>query len=43
VRELVPILADEEKALWIVGYRRDERASLAAPAAHGIVVEFFKG
>ncbi len=51
LRELIPILADEEKVLWVVGYRADERASpqrskasIAARQVENLVrVEFFKG
>ncbi len=32
-REFIPILADEEKVLWVVGYREDERASVTNETA----------
>lgn len=42
LRELVPILADEEKVLWVVGYRQDERAGVTDETAKVMGVEFFK-
>lgn len=42
MREFVPILADEEKILWVVGYRKDERASVLEPSLDLVRVEFFK-
>lgn len=50
LREFVPILADEEKVLWVVGYRASEPANVkretssAEPQASNVIdVEFFKG
>lgn len=42
LRDLVPILADDEKVLWVVGYRKDERASVSELSPDLIRVEFFK-
>jgi tRNA(Ile)-lysidine synthase len=42
VREFIPILADEEKVLWVVGYREDERAGVSDATEHILRVEFFK-
>lgn len=42
VRDLVPILADDEKVLWVVGYRKDERATAPEPTPDLVRVEFFK-
>lgn len=49
LREFIPILADEEKILWVAGYRADERAAVtqemlqAQDSASQIMrVEFFK-
>ncbi|OQY91741.1 MAG: tRNA lysidine(34) synthetase TilS, partial [Chloroflexi bacterium UTCFX4] len=42
LREFIPILADEEKILWVVGYRADERARVTAETQNILRVEFFK-
>lgn len=44
LREFVPVLADDEKVLWVVGYRQDERSAVGHgdEAANMIRVEFFK-
>lgn len=42
LREFIPILADEENVLWVVGYRQDERASMTDETRNVIRVEFFK-
>lgn len=42
VRELIPLLADEEKILWVVGYRDDERAAVTQETKNILRVEFFK-
>lgn len=41
-REFIPILADEEKVLWVVGYRADERASATDATTNFVRVEFFR-
>ncbi len=49
LREFIPILADDEKILWVVGYRADERGGLVRQTSNVILetsnlmrVEFFK-
>jgi tRNA(Ile)-lysidine synthase len=42
IRDLLPILADEEKVLWVCGHRVDERANVTDQTNRGIGVEFFK-
>lgn len=42
VRELTPILADDEKVLWVVGYRRDGRALPTAATSELLTVAFVK-
>jgi tRNA(Ile)-lysidine synthase len=42
IRDLLPILADEEKVLWVSGHRVDERANVTDQTNRGIGVEFFK-
>lgn len=41
-REFIPILADEEKVLWVVGYRADERVSVTNATTNFVRVEFFR-
>jgi tRNA(Ile)-lysidine synthase len=43
LRDLLPILADEEKILWVCGYRVDERAKATEETKQVVRVEFFKG
>lgn len=42
LRDLIPILADEEQVLWVCGYRTDERARPTAETTRCLDVEFFK-
>lgn len=43
LREFIPILADEEKVLWVVGHRQAEQTSnVMGEASNVIRVEFFK-
>lgn len=42
IRDLIPILADDEKILWVVGYRADERTKVTPQTSNVIGVEFFK-
>lgn len=42
LREIMPVLADDEKILWVVGYRKDARANVAEPTPDLVRVEFFK-
>lgn len=42
VRELVPLLADDEKIVWVVGYRADERAAVTQETQNILRVEFFR-
>ncbi len=41
-REFIPILADEEKILWVCGYRADERGLPKAATTRRVRVVFFK-
>lgn len=36
LRDSVPILADDEKVLWVVGYRVDERAAIHSAAGQAV-------
>lgn len=42
LRDLIPILADEEKILWVCGYRVDERAKISRDTARVLRVDFLK-
>jgi tRNA(Ile)-lysidine synthase len=42
IRDLVPILTDDEKILWVCGYRTDERAKVTAQTRRVLRVEFSK-
>lgn len=42
VRDLLPILADEEKLLWVCGYRTDRRAQVTSRTQKVISLEFFR-
>lgn len=42
LREYIPLLVDDEKILWVVGYREDERASATGETSNVMCVEFFK-
>jgi tRNA(Ile)-lysidine synthase len=42
IRDLVPILVDEEKILWVCGYRVDERAQVTGQTRRSLSVEFLK-
>lgn len=42
LREFIPLLADDEKILWVVGYRADERAVVTAETQNILRVEFFR-
>ncbi|TAH51039.1 MAG: tRNA lysidine(34) synthetase TilS [Chloroflexota bacterium] len=42
LREFIPILADDEKILWVVGYRADERARVTDATKNILRLEFFK-
>lgn len=42
LREFIPLLADDEKILWVVGYRADERAVVTDATTKILRVEFFK-
>jgi tRNA(Ile)-lysidine synthase len=42
VRGLVPILADDEKILWVCGHRGDERSKVTDGTKHRLLVQFFK-
>jgi tRNA(Ile)-lysidine synthase len=42
LREFIPVLADEEKVLWVVGYREDERAAVTDETKNILCVEFFR-
>ncbi len=42
LREFIPILADEEKVLWVVAYRESGTASVTDETQNIIRVEFFK-
>ena len=42
LREFIPILADEEKILWVVGYRADERARVTDETKNILRIEFFR-
>jgi tRNA(Ile)-lysidine synthase len=42
VRDLLPILADEEKILWVCGYRVDERAKVTDQTKRRLSVDLFK-
>lgn len=42
LRELIPILTDEEKILWVCGYREDERARVSDKTTRLLRVEFVK-
>lgn len=41
VRDLIPILADDEKVLWVCGYRVDERAKVTTATTRVLQVGFF--
>jgi tRNA(Ile)-lysidine synthase len=40
IREFIPILADDEKVLWIVGHRQDERGEVTSKTEQILCVEF---
>ena len=42
VRDLLPILVDDEKILWVCGYRIDERVKVTEKTRRSLEVEFFK-
>ncbi len=42
LREYIPLLADDEKILWVVGYRADERAAATDATKNFLRVEFFR-
>ncbi len=42
LREYIPLLADDEKILWVVGYRASERARVTETTNHILRVEFFR-
>ncbi len=42
IRDFLPILADDEKILWVCGYRTDERASVTVETRRVLSVHFFK-
>lgn len=43
MRDLVPLLCDQEKILWVCGFRQDERASVRDVTTRRLHVEFVKG
>ncbi len=42
IRDFLPILADDEKILWVCGYRTDERARVTTGTRRVLSVQFFK-
>ncbi len=40
LREFIPILADDEKTLWIANYRQDERSVVTHDTRQALIVEF---
>ncbi|HZQ09602.1 MAG TPA: tRNA lysidine(34) synthetase TilS, partial [Anaerolineae bacterium] len=42
LRDFIPILVDEEKIVWVCGYRVDERVTVTDETAHVLRVEFLK-
>lgn len=42
LREYIPLLVDDEKILWVVGYREDERAIVTDETKTILRVEFFR-
>ncbi len=42
VREFIPLLVDDEKILWVVGYRDDERAQVTDETQQILRIEFFR-
>ena len=43
LRDHLPLLVDEEKILWVCGYRVDERVKISSETRRVLAVDFLKG
>ncbi len=42
LRNIIPLVADDDKILWVCGYRVDERVKVTPETTRVLQVEFFK-